>query len=132
MSLGALKQVRGYLVSSSTVTNKVASQNIKIGWGRTLDEYPCVTIVQVGGTDAGNLGFRTSAVGSKLRIERPRFQIDIYSKKDRLETYQIADEIEKMMISGGCIRESDVEDYNDETSLYRKIQTYSFIKFFED
>lgn len=132
MSLGALKQVRGYLVSSDAVITKVPSEKIKTGWIRSDDQFPCITIVQVGGTDKGSLVYKTSAAGSKLRTERPRFQIDIYSQKDRLETIQIADEVVKVMISGGCVKDSDAEDYNDELNLYRKIQTYSYWKFHED
>ena len=132
MSLGATKQIRGYMVSSSAVTAIVSAGDINVGWIRKGDNFPCITINQVSGTDVGYLGYNTSIAGSKMRKETPSFQIDIFSKESRLQTLQIADLLAPLMISGGCRQDSDVDDYLDEFGLYRKIQTYTFIKHFED
>jgi len=132
MSLASLKQIRGFLISSDSILTLVPSENIQTAWIRTEDKYPCITIIQVGGSDIGSLGFKTSPAGSKLRTERPRYQVDIYSQISRLETLQIADEVTKTLISGGCTKDSDIEDMDDEKNVYRKIQTYSFIKFHDD
>lgn len=132
MSLGATKQVKGYLFSSSALTTLVPISDINVGWIKKDDNFPCITINQVSGTDVGYLGYNTSIAGSKLRKEIPSFQIDIFSKESRLETLQIADLIVPLMISGGCRKDSEVDDYLDEFGLYRKIQTYTFIKHFDD
>jgi len=132
MSLGITRMIRGYLISSSSVTGYVPSRKIKIGWPRELDEFPCIIISQVGGTDLAYLGYGTSDAGSKLREENCSIQIDIYSKNNRLETMQIADEVVKTLISGNCTKESDIESFNDELGLYRKIQTYSYTQFHND
>ena len=132
MSLEALKQVRGYLISSNEVTNLVSTNNIKVGWVKTSDEFPCITINQVGGTDIGYLGYGTSNLGDKLREETCTFQIDVYSQKDRLETEQISDQVTLRMISGSCRKDNDIEDYIDELGVYRKILNYSFIKHHDD
>jgi len=132
MSLDTTRLIRGYLVSTSAITILVPSSDIKVGWVRTADQFPCITINQAGGMDVGYLGYNTSSAGSHLREETSRIQLDIYSKNSRLETFQIADEIVPVMISGGCRKESDIDDYNDESGLYRKIQIYSIIKHYDD
>jgi len=132
MSLDVTRKIRGYLVSSSTVTGYVPARKIKAGWPRTLDEFPCVIISQTSGGDYGYLGYGTADAGSKTRRELVNIQIDIYSKNNRLETMQIADEIVKELISGNCRKQSDNESYNDELGIYRKIQTYSYTQFHND
>jgi len=132
MSLATTKLMRGYLVSSSAVIAKVPSRNIKVGWVKTTDSFPCITINQVTGTDIGFLGYNSSEAGSRMRRESASIQIDIFSQKDRLETIQIADLIVPIMISGGCRKDSDFEDYLDELNVYRKIQTYRIVKDYDD
>ena len=132
MSLDVTRKIRGYLVSSSTVTGYVPARKIKAGWPRTLDEFPCIIISQTGGGDYGYLGYGTAEAGSKIRRESVNIQIDIYSKNNRLETIQIADEVVKELISGNCRKQSDNESYNDELGIYRKIQNYSYTQFHDD
>lgn len=132
MSLDITRMIRGFLVSSSTVTGYVPARKIKAGWPRTLDEFPCIIISQASGTDYGYLGYGTSDAGSKIRREEASIQIDIYSKNSRLETMQIADEIVKELVSGNCTKQSDNEGYNDELGIYRKIQTYNYTLFHKD
>ena len=132
MSLATLKQMRGYMVSSSAITAIVPSNDIRVGWLRIDDQFPCITINQVSGLDVGNLGYNTSAAGSQMRRETSTYQIDMYSKASRLQTLQIADLIVPRMISGGCRKNSDNDDYDDESQTYRQIQTYSKITHFDD
>jgi len=132
MSFTSITHIRGYLISSSSVTSLVNTNNIKVGWPKSLDSFPCVTITQTGGGDYGYLGYGTSTAGSKIRREESTFQIDIFSQSSRLETIQIADEIVKVLISGTCRKNSDIDMYDDETGLYRKIQTYTITEFHDD
>lgn len=132
MSLDITRLIRGYLISSSSVTSLVPASDIKVSWIKIEDNFPCITINQVSGSDYGYLGYSTMPAGSKLRREEVSFQVDIYSKAGRLETIQIADEIVKVLISGTCRKVSDNEMYDDETNLYRKIQTYSRTYFHDD
>jgi len=132
MSLETIRQIRGYMVSSSDITSIVGANDIRVGWLKTKDQFPCITINQVAGSDIGYLGYNTSAAGSQMRKETTIYQVDIFSKTSRLQTLQIADLIVPRMISGGCRKESDIEDYNDELGIYRKIQTYSKIHHFDD
>src|SRR4030042_6073888 len=99
MSLDIFRQIKGYLVSSSTVTAYVPTRKIKSGWPRTLDEFPCIILSQATGSDLGYFGYGSADAGSKLRREEASIQVDIYSKNSRFETMQIADEIVKVLIS---------------------------------
>lgn len=132
MTVGAVKQIRGYLISSSSVTNLVTSNDIKVGWTKTVDSFPCIIITQSSGMDYGYLGYKTATAGSKIRREDVSIQVDIYSQDSKLNVDEIADEVEKVLISGTCRKSSDVDMYNDELNLYRKVQSYSFTKFHDD
>ena len=133
MSVVAFTDIRGYLCSCSTITNLVSKNDIKIGWPKELDNFPCILITQTGGMDVGYLGYRTAAAGSKFRREKTTFQLDIFSTSSRKETYDIADALVPIMIaSGGCRKISDVDTYDDEKGVYRKLQSYSFLMFHDD
>jgi len=133
MSSLAFTNIRGYLCSSSTVTNYVSKSNIKIGWPKELDSFPCVLITQVGGVDTGYLGYKTSPVGSRFLVEENTYQVDIFSMTSRKETYDISDSIRKtLMASGSCKKISDVDSYDDEKNVYRKMITYTYKMFTDD
>ena len=132
MSLELIRQIQGYLISSSAVISLVPSNNINIGWSRTVDSFPCIILSQVGGSDIGYLGYNTSEAGSKLRSERAVIQMSIFSRDSAYETYQIAEEIKPIMISGCSRKDSDVDLYDDEMSVYHKALTFSFNRLRED
>ena len=67
MSLDLVRDIKGYLSSASTITNYVGKNDIKMAWPKTIDSFPCILISQIGGSDYGYLGYRTSDAGSKLR-----------------------------------------------------------------
>ena len=133
MSLDGIRDIRGYLCSASAITNQVPRSSIKIGWPRELDQFPCVLITQVAGTDVGLLGYKRTSLGSRQRREYIVFNIDIFSRDSRRETYSIADEITPIMIaSGACRKTSDVDLYDDNLGVYRKLQSYAFFKHHND
>jgi len=133
MSSDAMMDIRSYLVSSSTVTSLVPKKDITVGWRKTIDNFPCVIINQVSGTDKGYLGYRTSPAGNRIREEVFLFSIDIYSRTSRKQTYSIADAIVPLMIvSGACKKLSDSDLYDDNLSVYRKLQTYTYTRFHQD
>ena len=133
MSSDALTDIRGYLVSSGSVTSLVPKKDITIGWRKTIDNFPCIIIDQISGTETGYLGYRTSVAGSRVREETYLFSLNIYSRTNRKQTYSIADAIAPLLIaSGACKKINDMDLYDDERSVYRKLQTYTFTKFFDD
>lgn len=132
MSVTAMTEIQSNLINSSSLTALVASSNIKIGWVKELDSFPCIILQQSTGVDWGYLGYNTSAAGSKTRREQFTIQVDIYSRTTSKNVTEIADIIVPIMISSGCRKNVDTDDYNDELSVHRKLQTYTLTKFHSD
>jgi len=128
MSSDALTDIRGFLVSSTAVTSLVPKKDISVGWRKTIDNFPCVILNQISGTDTGYLGY--GLAGSRTRREEFIFSIDIFSRTNRKQTYSIADAIVPLMIvSGSCRKLSDIDMYDDVLNVYRKVQTYNYTLF---
>jgi len=132
MSYDVTKDIRGYLISSSDVTSLVDTGNIRVGWSQQADEFPCIIIQQTGGTDVGYIGYNQTAAGSKVRLETVTLQLDIFSQTSRANVLDIADAVVPVMISGGCRKESDMDMYNDDIEVHRKVQTYTLNRFHDD
>ena len=127
-----MREIAGYLRSCSAVTDTVSDSEIRFGWPDELEKFPCIILTQVGGSDTGYLGYQSSAAGSRLRREEFTIQLDIISRT-RKQTYDLADTIVPMLIaSGACRKDSDIDDFNDERRIYRKIQTFSMTKHHDD
>lgn len=132
MSVNTTRQVYGWLVSSSSVTSLIPQNDIKIGYPRVEDNFPCITITPAGGVSYGYLGYGTANTGSKIRRENSIIQIDVWSKNGFYETDNVSEEITKVMISGTCREQSANNFYNDETGLYRRNMSYSYVYFHDD
>jgi len=136
MSLEMFRDIRGWIISSSSVkaiSPSVSKSNIKVGWPKSVDSFPCILITQAGGSDFGYLGYRTAAAGSRMRRETSVMQIDIYSRDSRRHTLQLADAITPTLIASSQARKtSDVDTYDDGLSAYRKILSYTISKEHDD
>lgn len=133
MSMDAFRNFRSWMCSSSTITTLVPRASIKIGWPRQLNTFPSIVITQSTGVDIGYLGYGTSIAGNRVRKEEVTFQVDIFSRDSRRQTYQISDAIIPVLIaSGGCTKNSDTDLYEDDLEAYRKTQSYSFIMHHDD
>lgn len=133
MSTDALRDIRGYLCSSANITDLVGKDKIRVGWQRELDVFPSIILTQVAGSDIGYLGYRTGTIGSRVRREENTVQVDIFSRDSRQNTYQISDQIVPLLIaSGACRKNSDIDMYDDTLGVYRKVLSFSFIKFHDD
>jgi len=93
MSEIAYSSTRLLLTQKAALVALVPSSNIRIGYMKEINDFPCITISQTGGSSYGYLGYRTSAAGSKQRREDRTMQIDIYSRSGLLNLQQIADEV---------------------------------------
>jgi len=132
MTLESTRTIRGFLCSSTAVLSHVSKSNIKVGWPKTLENFPSILITQAGGIEYGLLGYRTATAGSRLRREESTIQIDIYGNS-RLQTLQIGDAITPVLIaSGGCRKVVDSDLFDDEKNVYRKLQTYEYTKYYDD
>ena len=125
MSSTGMRTIAGYLRSCSAVTGTVPQTEIRFGWPDEIEKFPCIILTQVAGSDTGYLGYKSSPAGSRMRKELFTFQMDIISRS-RKQTYDLADTITPMLIaSGGCRKDSDMDDFDDSRHIYRKIHTYS-------
>ena len=123
MSYQAMLNTRNALIGNTAISSQVPANDIKVGWPRQLESFPCILISQAGGTDNGFLGYQTGG----LRREENVLQIDIFSDASSTETLQIADNIVPVMISSlAASKTGDVNNFDDKLNVYRKVQTYSF------
>lgn len=132
MSTDLMSTFRGYLISSSTITSLVPTSNIGVAWRYIEDKFPCIVLSQMGGTDTGFLGYNKSTPGSKDRRETMDIKVDIYSRTSRKNTLDIAHAIVPIMISGGCKKTSDFENFDDKQLIYIKTQTYHVVEIQQD
>jgi len=124
--------VYGWLASSSAITSLVSQSNIRMAYPKIEDDYPCISIIQTAGSEVGRFGYGTASAGTKMRETNPTYQIDIWSKQGFYQVDQIGDEVSKVMISGACRKISDNHDYYTDPSLYRKIMSFMFVRYFDD
>ena len=133
MSFSTTNEIRGYLCSSTAVTSKIPKGNILFGWPKIMDKFPCILINQVAGSDYGYLGYKTAAVGTRIRRETVTFQVDILSKTSKQDLFDVADAVVPLfMISGNYRKDSEFDTYDDNLSAFRKIQTFTKTVFHED
>jgi len=129
----AYSSTRKLLVQSGDLIALVPLTNIRIGFTPEPDSYPCITLTQVAGSTFGYTGHGTSPKGSKLRRDDHTFQIDIYTRSGVLNLEQIADQVDKALMSGTGYRKVSDNDYREEyLNANRKIQTWTFWNQVED
>ena len=68
-----------------------------------------------------------------MRRENPLIQIDVYSQDSAYQTMLISDQITKLMVASSAARKNaDLDGYETEIDVYRKILTFSFSKLRDD
>ena len=123
MSINVATTLRGYLISSA-VSSQVPAKDILVGYDKDITNFPTIVLYSVGGMDVGYLGYNKATTGSSNRLETTRIAVDIMSRTSLYNCYQIADAVVPVMISGGCRKTNDVEEYNEDLNVYRKILTF--------
>lgn len=128
MTKTILKAVRDTLLADSTLTTLLGGNYIYLAEIAQTKIFPSVTL-------------RLTSEGSKKRVgydqfkkrdNTPLLQIDCWSKKSRLETYNIADRIDKLLIANSVsgtrswIKISDGDMFESDTNVYHKPLRYSF------
>jgi len=134
MSLEADIELRNLLISDSQLTQIVDPENIIVGWTKAPTAYPCIVIVQVGGEDTPTLGYGTAPNGSKMWEERITWQINIFSDESRKQTLEIADRNREILFNADDIdyKTGDADTFETAINAYRKIVTWTRIRFNED
>ena len=124
MTIDTLSTLRNNLIADSAVSGLVSSTSIKVGWQGEITTFPSIILYQTGGTDVGYMCYNTQTAGNKLRLETSNITVDVLSRTSMYHTYQIADAIVPVMISGGCRKVQDVDLYDDEMKSHRKVLTF--------
>ena len=137
MTLDEIVALRNALIGDATLTSMVSEENIRVGWVSIVNSFPSIIITQVGGIAKGMLGYSASTTGNKLRRNEGTIQFDILSTTSRAETLQIADRIEKIFLDGisdfqSFTKTSDMDMYDEEAKVYRKIQVWKYIRLMYD
>jgi len=122
MSYDMLKDLYDALTGASNITVLVASADIRVGWQNEISNYPAISIIQVGGSAVGRLGYHY--VSGQID-ENFGTQIEIYSQASTKENYDILDQLSKTMISSGYSKLSDVDTWDDTLSAHRKITRWN-------
>lgn len=99
----------------------LSSTELNIGWKLEDISYPCINIIQAGGSEVGRFGYQS---GNDIQ-ERFTIQLDIYSRKSMMEAYQIYDTLNDIMISSGYEKTSDSDMFDGELNTHRKVTRWS-------
>jgi hypothetical protein len=123
MSYTLIKELYDSLTKDSAITNLVPATDIKVGWQNIISNFPCITIIRIGGNAVGRLGHNTSASGQVK--ENFGVQIEVYSRKSLKENYDICDLIRKNLITLGYSKLMDSDEWDDTLSAHRKITRWN-------
>jgi len=121
--------MRQYLINDYNVSSSVGASNIKVGYQKILNEYPCITIFRIGETSVGRLGYQTSDGGSRDKDSSVMMQIDIFHPTS-VEQLEYLDDYVKIAIMSGAstglgVRLMSNPSYWDDTyNSYRTTQTW--------
>ncbi len=97
-------------------TSLTSVAEISVGWKSEDLTFPCINIVQAGGSQTGMLGYSSD---NKVR-EEDQFQFNIYSRTSLLQTYELNDTLAGVMISSGYHKITDVDMFDDDLDAHRK------------
>ena len=126
--------IRNVLTQDAAVTGQVSASDIRVGFARQVDSFPCITLDKVTGDTYGRLGFKTSDPGSRDRHESITVQLDIYTRSSASHRDTIGDYVIKAMMSGcsGARMLGDIGTYDDGYDAYRDIQTWTLWEIVQD
>lgn len=129
MSYNSMKDLYDTLYTDTDLNSKCPSGNIRVGWKRDDEEFPSISLIQQGGSEVGLLGYSKS---SGNVAELFGVQINIYSRENTLETYDIYEKLRPIMISGGYEKTADVDDWNNDLSAHVKITRWNLNNYYEE
>ena len=134
MTKTVLKEVRDTLLADSTLTTLLGGNYVFVDEIMQAKTFPSITL-------------RLTSEGSKKRVSydtikkrdnTPLIQIDVWSKKSRLETYNITDRIDKLLVADSVsgtrswIKVSDGDMFEPDINVFHKPLRYSFAYTIDD
>jgi len=120
MSSERFLTIRNNLIADATLVALVPSSQIVIGEINKDTLFPTITMSQVGGIDIGLTGYRTASQGNKVARETVLFQINIYSRTNRKNTYDILDAVKDVMLQNSFYKTVDRDDWYEPLKAYYK------------
>ena len=134
MTRTVLKEVRDTLLADSELTTLLGGNYVYLAEIMQVKIFPSVTLRLVTGSSKKRVSYNTF----KKRDNEETLQIDCWSKKSRLETYNLADRIDKLLVANSVsgtlswIKISDGDMFEQDTRIYHKPIRYSFAYVLDD
>lgn len=134
MTKTILKEVRDTLLADSTLTTLLGGNYIYMAEIMQAKQFPSVTIRLTSESSKKRVSYDTF----KKRDQNPLVQVDIWSKKSRQETYNVADRIDKLLVADtvsgtyGWNKVSDGDLFESEFNIFHKPLRYSFAYTLDD
>jgi hypothetical protein len=128
MTKSIIKAVRDTLVADDTLTTILGGEYIYMSEIMQTMQIPSVTLRLTSESSKNRVGYATY----KKRDNRAIIQCDIWSKKSRQETYEIADQIDVNLMSWSVTgtrcwsKVSDSDMYEEDTKIYHKAIRFEF------
>lgn len=128
MTKAILKAVRDLLKADEIIQGILGGEYVYVAEIMQSNTFPSITL-------------RLTAEGSKKRVSydtfkkrdnSPIIQIDCWSKKSRIQTYNLADQIDELLVADSVsgtrswIKISDGDMFEPENRVYHKPLRYSF------
>lgn len=128
MTKSIIKAVRDTLVADSIITTLLGGNYIYFSEIMQAAQFPSITLRLSSESSKNRVGYATY----KKRDNYATIQCDIWSKKSRQQTYEIADALDENFMawsvsSTRCWSKiSDSDMYEDDTRINHKAMRYSF------
>jgi len=129
--------MRRILINDYHVSTAIPVANIRVGYKRNIDVFPCITIHRIGGDSYGRLGYQTTTGDSRDRMESDLIQVDIFHD-DSIEDLELLDDkVIVAVMSGSKVDEgyrlmSNPSTYDDSYECYRTTQTWILDRLVQD
>ena len=134
MTKAILKEVRDTLLADSTLTTLLGGNYVFVAEIMQAKTFPSITLRLTSEGSKKRVGYGTF----KKRDNTPMIQCDIWSRKSREETYDIADRLDKLLVANtvsgtySWIKISDADIFEQDTRIYHKPLRYSFAYLISD
>ena len=128
MTRTILKAVRDTLKDDDILQAILGGDYVYIAEIMQANRYPSITLRLTSEGSKKRVSYNTF----KKRDNTPLIQIDVWSKKSRLETYNLADQIDELLVADSVedtrswIKISDGDMFEPDTRIYHKPLRYSF------
>jgi len=133
----AYSSMRRILINDYYISTAVTADNVKIGYRREIDVFPCITIFRIGGSSIAKLGYNATTGGSREREETRMMQVDILHADSIADLELLDDKVITAIMSGARTQDgfrllSDLSRYDDSYEAFRTTQTWLYSEIVSD